>query len=72
MHLDCPLFDGHGNVAASETFSARITVDAYVRPLLWFLWGGGWRRVESQVFEDAAFELGGDYRSLGMREADRS
>lgn len=70
MPLDCPLYDGHGNVTARETFSARITVTAYTRPL-WRLWGG-WQQLEERVFTDAAFELGGDYRSAQMLAADRA
>ena len=33
LPLDCPLFDGHGNVTARETFQAHIIVEAYTRSL---------------------------------------
>ena len=76
MPVDCPLFDGHGNVTARETFSAFVTTRALVRPLsvaLLSLFGfdHGWQEVECRSFENAAFELGGGYRTLEMLKADK-
>ncbi|TDL24610.1 hypothetical protein BD410DRAFT_786129 [Rickenella mellea] len=69
LHLDCPLFDGHGNVTARENFSACISVEAHTRSVLKF-WKG-WHLVERTILTDAALEFGGEYRSTEMVEADR-
>ena len=65
MALACPLFDGHAIESAHEAFSSRITVEAYTRPYISFLcpWKLDWWKVDSRVFENAAFELGGGYCS---------
>ncbi|KZT57176.1 hypothetical protein CALCODRAFT_483388 [Calocera cornea HHB12733] len=64
LPMHCPLRNGH-RVFASETFTATATVDAFERRGAWvcaWLWGGGgWQWVESQNFDQVAFELGGDY-----------
>ncbi|TGZ81412.1 hypothetical protein EX30DRAFT_261901 [Ascodesmis nigricans] len=55
--LHCPLSDGHGNTWAWESFVGTIKVKAYVRGLL------GWKLVDEALFEDAAVEFGGEYRT---------
>ena len=72
LPLDCPLFDGHGNVTARETFQAVITVEAYTRSLFSALRRNNiWTRIATEEFRQAALEFGGDYRSARMLEADR-
>ncbi|KLO17662.1 hypothetical protein SCHPADRAFT_155174 [Schizopora paradoxa] len=70
LPLDCPLSKGHGNITARETFSAGLLVSAYERP--WWLvsepWA--WKLVDHQMFKNAAWELGGNYRSRATIASD--
>jgi len=69
--FDCPLISGHGNVTARETFLASIDVKAYTRSP-WMIWNPyGWKLIERRAFSNAAFELGGGYRTKTMLELDR-
>jgi len=63
LPLDCPLLKGHGNITARETFSAGLLVSAYERPWWRILDPWAWKLVDHQMFKDAAWELGGNYRS---------
>lgn len=57
MPLHCPRYDGHGNLAAYESFSATITIEVFSRTFP----GTPWTILDRSKFENAALEFGGAY-----------
>ncbi|KZT36742.1 hypothetical protein SISSUDRAFT_988727 [Sistotremastrum suecicum HHB10207 ss-3] len=57
LPLHCPLYEGHGNQAAHESFAATIIIEVFQRRFI----RSSWMHVETTVLEDSALEFGGLY-----------
>lgn len=60
LPLACPLPHGHGRVYAYETFEAAVRVCVWQRNWPW----DAWVLRETESFEGAALEFGGEYSFL--------
>ena len=61
---------GSEKASARETFSSQVEVVAYRRPLKHVFNAEAWQVVDRRIFEDAAFKLGGNYRTKTMLKYD--